>query len=933
MRRTRAHARTAAVAWGASALLVTSLLGAPAATAAPAPAPTRLNAELATRPAASAAPAAPSLSRDADRGRWAVRATADGPVLSWRSPVRLPVTDARPEIRVDGVVVGHPAVDGDGRTLTLPAAVVDTARAEVWLSGRRLDVTAATGPEATSGAAPELPVGPTRVLADDPGLPGPHDTTTVDYTAADLPWREYDGDLEVVGHAVLPQGVTDAPLVLFLHGRHIACYGRGDDGSWPCAGRSKPVPSHLGYDYLQQLLASQGYATVSIAANGINQQDWVSPDGGASARSALVRHHLGLLAQWADDASKPAWHDRLDTQRTVLVGHSRGGEGVDQAAIETVSGAPYHLLGQTLIAPTDFGYQTAGYLPTVTLLPYCDGDVFDLQGQRFVEAAAGLSPGDPSLRSSVLVRGANHNFFNTEWTPRLSVAGSFDDWGNPRHRLCGSDVSKTRLTAAEQRRVAKTFIAASVAAFVTGDQDAVDVVDSGRPVRIPEADALAWTHAIGGNRTRVTLGDGAEASGNATTCRATYPGGFFKRTAATCSPQPSYVRSLHWMPRAGGGASVFAAAATAGVPQHLRLAWDRAGGVGGLDLDAPLDLSGAGTTLDLRVVGDPDAPAARFSVLLTDTDGDTWRSSDLTVAGRPGGRSIAALHADTVRVDPASAPAGFDRAGVVAIDLEQVSRRGSLWVLDASARRTGLAPVPDVQLPSVSLGRVVVDEGDAGRRGVAQVPFTVNGDVVAPARFGVAIDQFSFGDDSRALTRVVRLAPGQTRGVIDVPYRIDRLHGRPRVVQPVFGTGLRNVTMSTYGGRAVIVEDDPAPQVRLGSVRERVRYGSSLRFVVTLSAPMSVDEYVALRGDRLPGSRPLRTQDVSPGWLRRHVGETTPGPLAKHLRYIGIFIEAGQRRGVLEIPTRTLKRPQGERTLTLRLRDREDPQRVTITVR
>ena len=104
----------------------------------------------------------------------------------------------------------------------------------------------------------------------------------------------------------------------------------------------------------------------------------------------------------------------------MLVGHSRGGEGVNRASIQIPLDAPYRVVGQVLLAPTDFGTQTAPYVPTVTVLPYCDGDVFDLQGQRFTDSARDLADDDTSLKSSVMVLGANHNFFNTEWTPGIA---------------------------------------------------------------------------------------------------------------------------------------------------------------------------------------------------------------------------------------------------------------------------------------------------------------------------------------------------------------------------------------------------------------------------------------------------------------------------------------------------------------------------------
>ena len=72
--------------------------------------------------------------------------------------------------------------------------------------------------------------------------------------------------------------------MLFLHGRHQWCYNPNnpdDFGRWPCKNDNIPVPSQLGYDYIQQRLASQGYYTVSIAANGINGQDGAVLDAGA----------------------------------------------------------------------------------------------------------------------------------------------------------------------------------------------------------------------------------------------------------------------------------------------------------------------------------------------------------------------------------------------------------------------------------------------------------------------------------------------------------------------------------------------------------------------------------------------------------------------------------------------------------------------------
>ena len=139
-----------------------------------------------------------------------------------------------------------------------------------------------------------------------------------------------------------------------------------------------------------------------------------------------------------------------DLGDVILVGHSRGGEGANRASAEIPLSAPYRISGQILIGPTDFGRQSAPYVPTVTMLPYCDGDVVDLQGQTFTDVARDYAPGDTALHSSLMVLGANHNFFNTEWTPGLSLAPSFDDWFSDGNGTC-SYGTPSRLTKTEQR--------------------------------------------------------------------------------------------------------------------------------------------------------------------------------------------------------------------------------------------------------------------------------------------------------------------------------------------------------------------------------------------------------------------------------------------------------------------------------------------------
>ena len=269
-------------------------------------------------------------------------------------------------------------------------------------------------------------------------VPGPYRTQRLQYELPALAVDGYPAPVEVVAEVTTPVGAAGArPLVLFLHGRHSTCYRGGpagaSSGDWPCAPGWRPVPSHRGYRYITDVLASQGYVTVSIAANGINGQDGVFIDGGAAARSQLIRHHLALWAEWATVGGDPwggRFLGRVDLHELVLVGHSRGGEGVERAAIDSDVDDPWQIKGLALIGPTAFGRQVAPGVHTTVVLPFCDGDVTSLEGQQYVDIGRDLTT-DRALRTSVMAMGTNHNFYNTEWTPGLARAPAWDDWFDP----------------------------------------------------------------------------------------------------------------------------------------------------------------------------------------------------------------------------------------------------------------------------------------------------------------------------------------------------------------------------------------------------------------------------------------------------------------------------------------------------------------------
>ena len=217
-----------------------------------------------------------------------------------------------PTIVLDGVAARRPAPAGRrpdrGHRRSAPPSG-PTRPTSTWSS----PATGSTSPASTRPPAPlrrPRPRTQPRRCADDPAEPGPYDVVTSDYELDPVKLPRMREPIEMVGHVVEPAPAADTgprPLVLFLHGRHSVLL-RPDRRRTPTVAsgrasrRCEEIPSHLGYDYIQQVLASQGYATVSVRVNGINAQDYRLADGGADARAEIVQRHLD---HWADARGRP----------------------------------------------------------------------------------------------------------------------------------------------------------------------------------------------------------------------------------------------------------------------------------------------------------------------------------------------------------------------------------------------------------------------------------------------------------------------------------------------------------------------------------------------------------------------------------------------------------------------------------------------------
>jgi hypothetical protein len=332
-------------------------------------------------------------------------------------------------------------------------------------------------PPEGKGRKPPSP--PPPLVVPDPAVAGPYAVDVAEYDGGptvlvDPKGIAYPGEIHGVAHYPTT-GVGPFPLIVFLHGNHSTCeYGGAELVGYPCPSTpvSGPVLNYRGYDYLGQNLASHGYVTVSIDANAVNTYN-VAGDKGANERAQLIARTLDLFAAFNEGTAidiegdiGSALEHRLDLTRIGMMGHSRGGEGVSLFITynETRTDGPTYLVKAVLaLAGTDYNLPRTSGVHFGTLLPLCDGDVYDLQAgfaydrHRFDPQAANFE------RVQFTVAGTNHNFYNTTW-----VGDDFST--SPTAGKCSSTaVGSVRLSADDTRRVGLALVNGFMRRYV-GDE-------------------------------------------------------------------------------------------------------------------------------------------------------------------------------------------------------------------------------------------------------------------------------------------------------------------------------------------------------------------------------------------------------------------------------------------------------------------------------
>ncbi|MEV5409897.1 hypothetical protein AB0K60_13780 [Thermopolyspora sp. NPDC052614] len=772
---------------------------------------------IATVTLAVALPAPPAAAAD----EWSVIPVEGGFLVTLRLDEPLPVRNAAPELAVNGQSLGFATESEDGRTLTL---LTSDPRA-----GAARSVEVAFNGVVESTVAPRAvyipPVDPQPSTIDvDPGVPGPYEVQETGYDLGDtaISLEGLGGRLgELRARVYLPKGAQGRrPLVLFLHGRHSACYDpvtrRTSNSAWPCPAGQQPIESFTGYKGPADALASHGYVVVSVSANAVNAFDAnFSEDRGALARGEVVMRHLDLINDAERGKGDPQlislFRGRVDMGNVGLMGHSRGGEGVAKAVLMNSGRAkPYGIRAVLPLAPTDFARASLPGIPTATLLPYCDGDVSNQQGQHFYDDSLYALPGDPAFRSALLVMGANHNFFNTEWTPGVAAAPASDDWSNTIDPVCGSQ-APPRLSAAEQYAVGTAFIAGffrlvqgrETALLPLFDGSGKTVASTGRAV------VYAVAQPPASSRIDVATFAGASpaiVSGNAT--------GAICASMLDRSPQsglPSCATRLTTAQAPSWAPATYLPNAVA--TPVMRFTWQDTSG----KLTVPLpegsrNISKA-TMLTFRVARDENVPAsAPLDMTITLVDG---RDRSVTVpvstlspalTPLPGVTSpLPKTWLRTVRM-PLSGLSGIDKKDIKEVTLTGASPTGGVYLADLSFTRVRVGDDTIADLPQVSVGDLTVPEGDGP--GEAQIPLQLSKPSNEPVTVTVQSLPTGAGPVISQVAHTVTIPPGQTGGVFTVPLIGNTTPTTATQSYQVVAGVSANATIGDGFARLVVTDDD-----------------------------------------------------------------------------------------------------------------------------
>ena len=236
-----------------------------------------------------------------------------------------------------------------------------------------------------------------------------------DWNQSKINWREVfwgfnKENIPLNGRLWIPDGNEKYPIVSIIHGNH-----------------SMQEFSDNGYNYLGEFLSSHGYIFNSVDQNFLNGS-WEGDFKGKemTTRSWHFLENLSYLKELSSDSLSPLYN-KVDFNKIIFIGHSRGGEAVNLAAkFNNLSTYPdngnvkfnydFNIIGIVTLAPTDYRYSRNYELKNMNYLSLqgsMDSDEESFFGMR--QSNRITNSIDTLVNTNILIEGANHSQFNTSW--------------------------------------------------------------------------------------------------------------------------------------------------------------------------------------------------------------------------------------------------------------------------------------------------------------------------------------------------------------------------------------------------------------------------------------------------------------------------------------------------------------------------------------
>ena len=825
-------------------------------------------------PLFSAAPAAfASPDTLAHGDGWNVARVAGGYEVTVDLTTPLPIVSDAPTIVVDGTDIGFATESADGRSLvaftTDPAVAHAHSVGKGWASG---DAPKAGEPATTSPTTisptersqqarlRQLAAGKKVKVPDDPAAPGTYSVTEAEYDFGNqaVALQGIGGVRgEMTGKLYLTDAKGSRPVVVLMHGRHSSCSGGTPNPlRWPCGPGQVNVRSYLGYEGTARVLASHGYNVVSIAVNAVNSNDnQLAADYGAYARGQMVLTTLRMLRD-ATAGKNVVFHDtqtdadvtldealvqattrtdqpaaasgvtaaelkgRFDLDHVGIMGHSRGGEGVMSAAtLNQGLAKPFGIEAVLPLAPVDFGRMTLPDTPMMVVLPYCDGDVSNQQGQHMYDDSRNAFD-DNVERSAVWVMGANHNFFNSVWTPGKYPYATGDDWSTRDTTSSCATTDATRLTADEEYQVGVSYMSGYFRYVMGGEKQFAPLFDgtvkpstpltSYADVRVMASQPHNRTTMLADftkDSQQVATTGAAEASVCVNATGVTLP-----QTLPLCSTIRTSSSSFpHWAQmRFAGNVPAFPV---------TRLTWTSKDAA--LRVAVPKAERNVSHTaeLTLKTMPDESVPAGTdFTITLADGAGRTWSTlassvNPLAVNRLPGGTNttLNKLVMQQLTI-PTSQVTGVNLRDLAEVRITPAvgadgTESGGVYLSDLAFDTPALGSTVIAQHTTMNVTSTTVDEGDGpGSVGIrvwlnraSRVPVTgyVSSVGSTTGRAGIGMLPVTF-------------APGETVKTVSMPLQGDDLpSATPTTVVVLSVTNTQNAVMGDQAfGYLTVREDD-----------------------------------------------------------------------------------------------------------------------------